>query len=169
MGLSELIERASMLPDAVLAVITAVTAVAIFSLLNRLLRLKRRSTRDRDLRRAFKVPSGYEVMGSDVGGEKYKGLIADGLIGRPDAWFCKGGKMIVGEFKNRRYNGKVRPRERYQVTLYLGMLVSRYGAKRVQGHLRFRDKTVRIKYDPKLYRRLLSMREDVVRLKRGRG
>jgi len=102
----------------------------------------------------------YQLLGTDLG--RNAGpirLLVDGLIGVPDALFRKrdGDLLIVGEAKSRHYRGRVTLYERYQVTLYMGMCIKRYG-KPVAGRIRYGcGHVVPLSYDPEIYRQLKSL------------
>ena len=53
-----------------------------------------------------------------------KALLAEGLASNPDVLFRdnKNRQLIVSEARSRRFKGSVTPYERYQVTLYPGMV-----------------------------------------------
>jgi hypothetical protein len=102
-------------------------------------------------------PAGYRVLGADVGGYERQYLVeADGLRGLPDAVFESSNELVVGDVKTRRFRGAVSAYERYQMTLYIGMLRRRFPGRAVRGAIRYRDAVIAIPFDEELYRWLLS-------------
>lgn len=119
----------------------------------------RRGTND-ELVGMFGLPPDYRVLGTDLGGSKEQlTLRADGLIGKPDSAFhsSRRNHWVAGEYKSRKYYGKIRQRELYQVTMYVGMMRSLYRTENVYGIIRFADKAVRVPFDPVLYARLCEL------------
>ena len=93
------------------------------------LHLHRRRYTNRLCRRWGLDPMRVRVIASDLGRHRAAwSLRADGLVGNPDVLFRDraNGRPIVGEAKSRHYKGSVTPYERYQVTLYLGMVERLY-------------------------------------------
>jgi hypothetical protein len=124
---------------------------------------------DRDLSQSFTL-QGYRVLGSDVGGHARRYLIeADGLRGAPDAVFASADELVVGDVKRRVYRGALTPYERYQMTLYLGMLQRRHPRRRVRGLLRYRNAVIDVPFDPDLYAWLLAQLPEYRRRTGGRS
>jgi hypothetical protein len=108
----------------------------------------------------FDLPSDFRVVGADMGqAQKPIYLRADGLMGGPDALFHSSSRnhWVVGEYKSRRYNGRIKPYERYQVILYTGMVRRSKRTSNVNGALRYTDKLVPVPFDDELYRRLVGL------------
>lgn len=127
-----------------------------------------RSTQ-RQLKKAFRVSRRSRVLSRDVGPGRQatasrklsvpRVLRADGLTGAPDALFLDRRTLIAGEYKSRKIRGAMRPREVYQVMLYLGMLKSLYPNAKVEGRLVYRDACRLIRFDSKMYTWLLTNRQ----------
>lgn len=106
----------------------------------------------------------WTIVGTDLGkGHPRKRLSALGVGGEPDAIFRgkRTTQIVVGEFKNRKYQGYVRRREYYQVMLYIGLAREVYGVSNVVGLLSYRDECVKIPFDESLFRALIAIRVEV--------
>lgn len=105
-------------------------------------------------------PNDYQVLSSDLGGKKTKvWLRADGVVGVPDAIIQhrRNKNIIIGEAKSRHFRGKIKPQERYQVTLYMGVTTKRY-RKPTSGLLRYGCGTVvPLDPDPNTYEYLIAL------------
>lgn len=120
---------------------------------------------NQDLLGLFGLPGDYRVIGTDLGGSKDQlYLRADGLTGAPDVAFFSSRRdhWVAGEYKSRKYRGQVRPHERYQVVLYIGMLRSQFRTQKVTGAIRYRDRYIEIHFDPELYRKLVNMAPELI-------
>ena len=134
--------------------IVAVISVLIFLVL----------LRGYGVKKLFKVPFWYFYIGSDVGGNTkpyfiYKKKVA----GAPDAVFYNILKLqyVIGEFKSRDYKSYVKRREYYQVVLYVG-LMSLWFLPRAKGIICYGcGAVVPIKYDNKVFKNLLSLRNEI--------
>ena len=104
-------------------------------------------------------PATVRVLSSDLGRHRSnKALLADGLAGSPDVLFRddRTRQVIVGEAKSRHFKGTVTPYERYQVTLYLG-IVHRIYRRPVKATLLYGNgRRVPLEFDENLYRHLLA-------------
>lgn len=131
------------------------------------LRSSARRSRYERLCALFGVDSSeWRLLGSDLGGSEDKLFLrGDGLVGVPDALFASrdGSRVLVGEakvrhFKARRGRPRVRPYERFQVQLYMGLAARRYRCQ-VQSIIRYGDGfLVPVDADPEEYRYLLTLR-----------
>jgi hypothetical protein len=135
----------------VLAVLCAVLALLVW-------RARPRPPGDKRLAAEFGLPpAGYRLLGADVGGHARPYFLeADGLRGVPDAVFEAPDELLVGDVKARHFRGTVTAYERYQMTLYVGMLRQRFPGRAVRGAIRYRDTVVPVPFDEHLYRWLLS-------------
>ena len=118
------------------------------------------ATRSDHLCRIFGLDSEeYALLGSDLGdGADKVWLEEDGLVGIPDAVFehLPSGDIVVGEAKSRYFRGHITDYERFQLTLYMGMVARSYGVP-VAGFLRFGcGKVIPFDCDVELYRSLLD-------------
>lgn len=115
----------------------------------------------------------YEIIGSDLGkGHPRKRIYGFGLGGESDALFkAKGsGRIVVGEFKNRKHKGYVRHREYYQVLLYIGLARETFKQRDVIGVLAFNDAIVEIPFDQCVFDGLVAMRgEALASIKAGKA
>lgn len=104
-------------------------------------------------------PKDYRLLASDLGGRKPLYLRYGRIVGAADAVFVsrRGHDGIIGEYKIRQHRGFVRRRERYQVTLYQGMLKQQRNLTTVTGVIRFADATVSVRFDDDLFTRLVEL------------
>ncbi len=141
---------------------TLAAAAAILTILGAsiVLHVRRRRYSARICRRWGLDPARVRVVASDLGRHRATwSLRADGLVGNPDALFRDraNGRLIVGEAKSRHYRGSVTPYERYQVTLYLGMVGRLYRRPARAILLYGNGRRVPLDFDEGLYRRLLAL------------
>lgn len=110
----------------------------------------------------FRLGKKWQLLGADIGGhERPAHLRAFGLVGTPDVLASSGGRrMHVGDYKNRRYRGKVRDYERYQLLLYTGMVRHIYGTKDVTASIAYKDRVVEIPWDSKTFDALIGLRPE---------
>ena len=104
-------------------------------------------------------PSTVRVLSSDLASHRSnKALLADGLVGNPDVLFRdnRTRQVIVGEAKSRHYKGSVTPYERYQVTLYLGMVHRLYRRPVTAIILYGNGRRAQLEFDKNLYHQLLA-------------
>ncbi|TVS17235.1 MAG: hypothetical protein EA417_07415 [Gammaproteobacteria bacterium] len=76
-------------------------------------------------------PDEYELLGFDLGDGSRKVTVRGlGLIGAPDALFRRrrDGRLLVGDFKTRRFRGNPSKYERFQMVLYMGVASHQYQA-----------------------------------------
>ena len=121
---------------------------------------RRRRDRSQELCRRWGLDEAtHRVISCDLGrGRSRKPLLADGLAGNPDVLFrdTRQRRLIVGEAKSRNYRGTITPYERYQVTLYSGM-VARLYCRPVSAIILYgNDRRVALEFDEDLYRWLLA-------------
>ena len=113
-------------------------------------------------------PASVELIGSDFGkSDNPVWLLGDHLVGKPDAMFLDpaAGEHIIGEAKSRRFRGRITDYERYQVTLYLGLVQVQYGLP-ARGLLRYGcGQVVPIEFDPDLYEHLISLQPECRRIR----
>lgn len=107
--------------------------------------------------------SAYSLLSTDLG--KSQGRIKlsrFGINGIADAVFKanSGNVIVAGEFKSRKYRGKVKLHEFYQLMLYLGHLQAEYPKASVRGVLAYADGRVSIAYDHAVYEGLVGLRDD---------
>jgi hypothetical protein len=107
----------------------------------------------------------HDLVCSDLGsGHPRRRIYAMGVGGEPDAIFKvkRSGRIIVGEFKNRKHKGVVRRREFYQVHLYMGLAAINFKTQDVVGLLAFNDQCIEIAYDHELFEALIGLRSEVL-------
>lgn len=133
---------------------------------------RQRSAR-RDFHQTFGVDPKARLVQADMGRDhnlsRKQIIIADGLSGKPDVLFKHCNRLIVGEFKQADVRGRIRRRDHYQVTLYMGMLQSKHPQAQVEGRLVYANERRTIEFDPALYRDVLSYRAECPALLNGAG
>lgn len=138
-------------------------AVSSFGLALFLLWLRRYLIR----RRLFKlcgVPtSSYRLLGTSL---YWMGLPVklhkNGLFGTPGTVFLKknGKSAYVCHFNPRPFNGRVKVRERYQMLLFMGLVLETYTPEKIQGAIHYHDHLEAIKFEPVIYKQLLGLRDE---------
>lgn len=121
--------------------------------------------------RAFGVSSkDWAVYSTDLGLSRGKKYSHRGVAGIPDAVFRhrrERNRWLVAEYKSRLYRGNVSAREQYQVVLYMGLLRDcRWGSVQVEGMIRFRDASVPIAWNERLYEALKAMAPELRKARR---
>ena len=102
----------------------------------------------------------YRLISTDLGGEDPKVFLsAEDIVGVADAMFRsrRHPVLVVGEAKSRRYRGRMRRREYYQMILYLGAARRQFPRLRATGRLSYADAVVPVEFDEATFRQLLSM------------
>ncbi|GIU32014.1 hypothetical protein TUM3792_44240 [Shewanella sp. MBTL60-007] len=104
------------------------------------------------------------VLGADIGGWKKPWFIKRrGVCGAPDAVFFDPLRFryIAGEFKSRAFNGRITIREKYQLTLYTG-LIQRFWLPQAQGVIAYGcGRVLKLDYDKTLFKKLMALRGEV--------
>jgi hypothetical protein len=132
---------------------------------------RQRSAR-RDFRQTFGVDPKARLVQADMGRDHNlsgQAIYADGLSGKPDALFKHGNRRIVGEFKQADVRGRIRRRDHYQITLYMGMLQSKHPQAQVEGRLVYANERHTVEFDRAPYRNLVSYRAECLALLNGAG
>ena len=118
----------------------------------------------------YRVSNRSTILDADTGrghgGPDMRPMVADGLVGKPDAIFRNGRRITAGEYKNAQIGSRPRRRDLYQLTLYMGMLQSLHPSAQIDGRLVYNNRTLHIEFDQKLYKRLLGQRQPVLDLLR---
>lgn len=131
-----------------------------------------RAGRQRSARRDFQQKFGVEpearVIQADMGRDHNlpdnKILFADGMSGKPDVVFKHHKRLIVGEFKKASIRGRVRRRDYYQITLYMGMLQRKHPRAEIEGRVLYANERRDVEFDPQLYQELLGHRAECLAL-----
>lgn len=84
------------------------------------------------------------------------------LTGTPGTVFLKknGKSAYICHFNPRMFNGRVKVRERYQMTLFMGLVNELYKPDKISGAIHYRDHLETIKFEPVIYRQLLDIRDE---------
>lgn len=109
--------------------------------------------------------SEYRLLATDLGGSTKKVRLSfSGVSGDPDAVFehMKRKKIVVGEHKARNMRGQVKPREYYQVILYIGLAKRRWPSHEIVGLISYNDKTVWVDHDQSVFDALIALRPEAV-------
>ena len=138
-------------------IITAMAAVAITLLLFILFR-------GHSVRKIFKLPITCIFLGSDLGGNKNPYYINKREVnGAPDAVFFDWLRLtfVVGEYKSRSYNNKIKWRENFQVILYIGLLPPWF-FPRCKGYIAYGcGNVVKIHYTSRVFRKLMKLKGEL--------
>ncbi|MFO6994482.1 hypothetical protein P3D53_09575 [Pseudomonas aeruginosa] len=116
--------------------------------------------------------STHRLISTDLGKAKGRIMLSRfGINGIADAVFesVNGNEILVGEFKSRKYRGKVKLSEFYQLMMYIGHIKALYPNHTVLGCLAYADSRVQVNFDPAVYESLVGLREEywlTVRYKR---
>lgn len=133
---------------------------------------RQRSAR-RDFHQTFGVDPKARLVQADMGRDHNLSgkqiIFADGLSGKPDVLFKHGNRRIVGELKQADVRGRIRRRDHYQITLYMGMQQSEHSQAQVEERLVYANERHTVEFDPALYRDVLSYRAECLALLNGAG
>jgi len=113
--------------------------------------------------------SNYRLVGTDIGGRTDHAYLRSGPLGGvPDALFVNKRKRhgFIGEYKSRQNKGRPSLREKYQVILYMGMAMEKYGLIEIKGAIRYRENIVPVLFDASLYQRLRNLEGEVLLAKK---
>lgn len=107
--------------------------------------------------------SSYKLMGSTLlwPGRPIK-LVNDNLHGTPSSVFLKkdGKTAYVCQYNPRDFKGRVKVRERYQMLLFMGMVMEKYKPDKMKGAISYRDHLEFIMYEPVIYNQLLKLQDE---------
>lgn len=124
----------------------------------------------RQTKKEFEVPWYYVCTSSDIGGNKGKLIKYKNIVGVPDAIFrhILFPIYIVGELKSRTLKNAARRHEIYQLQLYIGIMQKTKPLAFVRGVLAFKNTKIKQKGNRRLFRKLLSKRAALLRLKKAK-
>lgn len=108
----------------------------------------------------------YRIIGHDLDGRgKTIQISAFGIMGKPDvvAEHRRKKRLRVYDLKSRNYRGQMTDYERFQMTLYIGILKALHPDFEVEGFIRYRDKLVRVFYSHQLFLSLIDLRSEAIR------
>lgn len=121
-----------------------------------------------DFHQVFGVEPEARLIQADMGRDhnlpENKVIFADGLSGKPDVVFQHDARLIVGEFKKAKVRGRIRRRDYYQVTLYMGMLQRKHPRAVIEGRIVYANERRDVEFDPQLYQELLGYRAECLAL-----
>lgn len=114
-------------------------------------------------KKLFNVPWYFIVKSLDIGGAKGRYYRYKNVVGVPDAVFKHPilPYYIVGEAKGRQFKNHVRPHERYQLQIYVGMIKSKTIGK-VRGVLRYKDQCIDVPHDKTLFKNIIKQRRAAI-------
>lgn len=110
-------------------------------------------------------PGAYTLLSSDLGDSAPRQMLrGNGVNGEPDALFAAkaGRKIVVGEFKSRKYRGFVRPYEFFQTMLYMGMARQTHGAQEATGVIAYADERVQVYFDQAVFDAIVDLRGEML-------
>jgi hypothetical protein len=105
--------------------------------------------------------SDYVLVSSDLGGRTNNVKLSyKGVVGQSDSIFKsrKANYYLAGEFKGRKYKGRVRLYEYYQATLYAGIVAKTYRSK-CDPVIGYTNQTQVFKFDEKVFKALVNNRQ----------
>jgi hypothetical protein len=106
-------------------------------------------------------PGAFTLVSSDLGDSAPRQMLrGNGVNGEPDALFAakSGRKVVVGEYKSRKFRGFVRPYEFFQTILYMGMARQVHNTTEALGVIAYADGRVQIHFDQAVYDALVGLR-----------
>lgn len=106
-------------------------------------------------------PGAFTLISSDLGDSAPRQMLrGNGVAGEPDALFAakKSKKVVVGEFKSRKFKGFVRPYEFFQTMLYMGMARQVHNVSEAMGVIAYADARVHIHFDQDVYDAIVALR-----------
>ena len=107
--------------------------------------------------------SNFRLLGTNLTGfRKSFKLEKDNLYDYPGAIFIKKDKSIVCvcQYNPRDYKGRVKVRERYQMLLFMGIVMEQYKPENIRGAIRYNDHQEFIKYESETYEKLLDLQDE---------
>lgn len=107
--------------------------------------------------------SSYRLLGSSLTWPKFPIKIKKNkLYGTPSTIFLKkdGKTAYVCQYNPRNFKGKPKVRERYQMLLFMGIVMEEYKAENIKGAIRYHDHLEFIKYEPIIYKKLLGLQDE---------
>lgn len=136
-----------------ITVIAVILGLALLALVGGLARRARGGPGARVMRMFGLQGGDWQVVGGDIRGIRPRVFLRSrSVTGAPDAVFrCHSrGLIVVGELKSRRYRGRLRWREYFQVQLYAHLARRRWRRWDVLIRLRFADAIVDVAPDAKV-------------------
>jgi hypothetical protein len=109
-------------------------------------------------------PGAYKLLSSDLGDSAPRKMLqGNGIAGEPDALFAAkiARKVVVGEFKSRKYKGFVRPYEFFQTMLYMGLARHIHGATEAIGVIAYADGRVQVHFDQAVFDAIIALRAEM--------
>jgi hypothetical protein len=109
-------------------------------------------------------PGAFTLVSSDLGDSAPRKMLrGSGVAGEPDALFSAKAarKVVVGEFKSRKFKGFVRPYEFFQTILYMGMAKQTHGAHDAHGVIAYADARVQVYFDQAVFDAIVDLRGEM--------
>ena len=109
-------------------------------------------------------PGAFTLISSDLGDSAPRQMLrGNGVSGEPDALFTakSGRKIVVGEYKSRKFKGFVRPYEFFQTMLYMGMARQIHNVSEAMGVIAYADQRVQIHFDQDVYDAIVGLRVEL--------
>lgn len=120
----------------------------------------------RRIKALFGIPFYYRTVATDLYGQKGRFVKHRNVVGKPDAIFKHLflPKYIVGELKSRSCHGAISKYERYQTTLYMGMLKKSLFFGQVSGRVGYKNGFKSLTFDKHCFNWLMSLRHEVKKI-----
>ena len=126
--------------------------------------VKKRSAPDDIFGKFGLSPGAFMLLSSDLGDSAPRQMLrGDGVNGEPDALFSakSGKKVVVGEYKSRKFKGFVRPYEFFQTMLYMGLARQIHHAYEAIGVIAYADCRVHVHFDQEVYEAIVALRGEM--------
>lgn len=110
-------------------------------------------------------PGAFKLVSSDLGDSAPRQMLhGNGVSGEPDALFANkpGRKVVVGEYKSRKFKGYVRPYEFFQTMLYMGMARQVHNTSEASGVIAYADARVQVHFDQEVYDAIVALRVEML-------
>lgn len=107
--------------------------------------------------------SNYKLLGTSLKFPKHSiKLIKNKIHGTPTTIFMKsnGKTAFVCQYNQRDFKRRAKVRERYQMLLFMGMVMEKYKLEDIKGAIRYHDHLEFIKHEPIIYNKLLDLQEE---------
>ena len=104
--------------------------------------------------------SSYRLLGTNLTRSKRSiSLKKDKLYGNPDTVFLKKNakSAYVCQYNPRKFNGRAKVRERYQMLIFMGIIMEQHKLENIKGAIRYQDHLEFIKYEPVIYKKLIAL------------
>lgn len=114
----------------------------------------------------FGLDKSWKLLSCDIGGKKGSYYRFGPVGGVPDAVFRRGHHLRVYDLKKRRKPSFPSKYERFQMTLYLGILKAKFRTLEVRAFLAYEGGQIEVTWNEALYANLVARIPDLLRVKK---